>query len=965
MEHVALALLLLQSLLCLASSTNNCGPLGNDTLRHSFHESPTGRYRLVYCEMGQKILLFCKSDGTWRLEKGPDYVDQCPRTKCKESDLKTNEFNKVTPRRMYLNDKVTIGCKAGYIGQRIRMRCQKRRCTTKSGCKLFWKPMNRTADGQRIKEVSCSVPDGEVRCPPFEPTSNMTIIDRDMEHSHPVYMPNDALQLGCDEGYQLHPATQDDGWIECSADGTWEPNPIPVCTKGLPCSLPSIENSNLQNASRHWAIGEWVNVKCSDNFMINEYSSRALHCVGSKGPEDYGWDRHIPQCQAITCPFFSIGRDGTRRFSSSTRGVGSTVTATCNEGSSLRGPRVRWCTDAATWNGTLQICDQGGTTCGNPGTPIHGRKIGDRYNEGDTVSFRCNRGYSLIGAEERTCLARGTWSKEETRCMGRHEYMTTEEVTRKFSDGIGRLSMETADSELFRDKMKNYFRKNLQYGEKEMHEMNPDSRTSLGALRNEGGLDVYFLLDTSGSISPEERKKSIEIVKALVKKLGVAGRGQKEGGTGIGLVAFSSTAWLVKSVTEMDSEDKLYRELGKIARNATAGGTAPSKAFEALQTTLIPTDRQTNRKDTIAIVMLTDGLVNQGGDPLTSIKAIRRETDIYSQTLHIYCLGVGDANIESLKTIASKGEEYLMKVKGYETFLLVSKLISNKTDYGRCGLAGPADISSSSWAEEHVWRWMGAVFKYPFTPFTTIDDQMTHKKSKFHCGASLLKPPYPESSSSRWALTAAHCVAENTQPNQYIVKFGSINSTKGTEDNPTLVFVDKVIKHPNFSMSNLVNDIALLRLKDEISFSVDIRPVCLPAQGASVYAEKQKATVTGWGYWNSTVKEPSETLKQIDVEIQSDETCVKTTNGKTSEYVPGENLCAGGVRNAKGELLDACKKDSGGPLVISRVGNDGLTYWTQAGIVSWGDGCGQPDEYGVYTKVSNYVDWIENKIMHG
>lgn len=49
--------------------------------------------------------------------------------------------------------------------------------------------------------------------------------------------------------------------------------------------------------------------------------------------------------------------------------------------------------------------------------------------------------------------------------------------------------------------------------------------------------------------------------------------------------------------------------------------------------------------------------------------------------------------------------------------------------------------------------------------------------------------------------------------------------------------------------------------------------------------------------------------------------------------------------------------DSGGPLVTS-VDND--TVWSQAGIVSFGRGCGEPMIPGVYTRVSRYQDWIRN-----
>ena len=32
------------------------------------------------------------------------------------------------------------------------------------------------------------------------------------------------------------------------------------------------------------------------------------------------------------------------------------------------------------------------------------------------------------------------------------------------------------------------------------------------------------------------------------------------------------------------------------------------------------------------------------------------------------------------------------------------------------------------------------------------------------------------------------------------------------------------------------------------------------------------------------------------------------------------------------------------------------------GIVSWGDGCAAPEKYGVYTRTSSYIDWVNNKM---
>lgn len=49
--------------------------------------------------------------------------------------------------------------------------------------------------------------------------------------------------------------------------------------------------------------------------------------------------------------------------------------------------------------------------------------------------------------------------------------------------------------------------------------------------------------------------------------------------------------------------------------------------------------------------------------------------------------------------------------------------------------------------------------------------------------------------------------------------------------------------------------------------------------------------------------------------------------------------------------------DSGGPLVCRN--NERMTLM---GVISWGDGCGQKDKPGVYTRVTNYISWINNKI---
>ena len=51
--------------------------------------------------------------------------------------------------------------------------------------------------------------------------------------------------------------------------------------------------------------------------------------------------------------------------------------------------------------------------------------------------------------------------------------------------------------------------------------------------------------------------------------------------------------------------------------------------------------------------------------------------------------------------------------------------------------------------------------------------------------------------------------------------------------------------------------------------------------------------------------------------------------------------------------------DSGGPMVVRRERDDRFVL---GGIISWGIGCAEPNQPGVYTRISEFRDWI-NQIL--
>ena len=69
--------------------------------------------------------------------------------------------------------------------------------------------------------------------------------------------------------------------------------------------------------------------------------------------------------------------------------------------------------------------------------------------------------------------------------------------------------------------------------------------------------------------------------------------------------------------------------------------------------------------------------------------------------------------------------------------------------------------------------------------------------------------------------------------------------------------------------------------------------------------------------------------------------------------VSANQMCAG---YAEGEI-DTCAGDSGGPLFIVQNGQQ-----IQVGITGFGNGCGLPNFYGIYTNVSHFIPWLGNYI---
>lgn len=196
------------------------------------------------------------------------------------------------------------------------------------------------------------------------------------------------------------------------------------------------------------------------------------------------------------------------------------------------------------------------------------------------------------------------------------------------------------------------------------------------------------------------------------------------------------------------------------------------------------------------------------------------------------------------------------------------------------------------------------------------------------CGGTLL--------AANKVLTAAHCV-DGKRTSFFSINGGSANRTGG----PNKSTVKSIWMAPNYNGNTFQNDYAILTLNTNFS-----GPVATLETDPSVYAAGTNATVLGWGTTASGSSNYQSKLRKVDVPIVSDSAC---TGSYGTGYDKTAMVCAGLPEGGK----DSCQADSGGPLVI-----DGRLV----GVVSWGEGCAWANKYGVYTRVTSYVDSIKAQL---
>ncbi|KAG9329852.1 hypothetical protein JZ751_028919 [Albula glossodonta] len=218
------------------------------------------------------------------------------------------------------------------------------------------------------------------------------------------------------------------------------------------------------------------------------------------------------------------------------------------------------------------------------------------------------------------------------------------------------------------------------------------------------------------------------------------------------------------------------------------------------------------------------------------------------------------------------------------------------------------------------WPWMAAI-------------ELKDKPRTIHCGGTILN--------KRWVLTAAHCVCRPIC--NFIVRLGAYRLSETSPYEASYKII-KVIRHPSYCNTKGGDDIAVVMLDRDIDFSWFVREVPQLAVSRDVFHASTTCYAIGWGRVNAdTQLSNPKTLQEVKVPVVENRICKKSYPKLRQEM-----MCAGG------DSIDSCQGDSGGPLMCYF----GKT-WVQVGVVSYGNGCGQLNYPGVYTRLSSYRDFIK------
>ncbi|KAF5897730.1 complement factor B-like [Clarias magur] len=733
----------------------------------------------------------------------------------------------------------------------------------------------------------------------------------------------------CNDGFTPYPISKK----VCNSKGKWEPEISRViCEEETDyddieepqknCSVAETIKGGSVSYSNKGLEGSVLTYQCNFGYYPYPVSKRVCISGGEWSIMILPNGKRVSTatCKDILCPAHFQLDNGQLWPRKQWFKIGEEQEFSCREGLELLGSAKRNCTESGHWTGNLPVCVEKSDGCRDPGIPPGAIRSGAHFRIGDQVKYSCQSGMELLGSEVRVCLDSKEWSGSDPRCQAPYIFDSPASVAQAM-DGSLSAVMDVSSPE---------FKKK-----------GPDFGRTLKVA--DGRLNIFILLDTSGSIQKEDFEKAKQATASLIRKLSSYDVELK-----FDIISYASEPHEIITVLDdfSDQTDLVLARLNSFnhEEHGKKTGTNLFKALKRVYERLafLKANNKRHFSETQNVILIeTDGFANMGGDPDYYLRLIREllgykiSTDNSDEDLlDVYVFGIG-SNVKKseLQRLASKKirEHHLFVLKDYMDLGVVFNKMINDSAVTKCGVAHELVIPKDDGNADHK---------------ESLDTRPWHVSINLQakpCQGSIL--------TENWVITAAHCLMKLNNGMEW-AKPSDVEIKHGEGKVP----VSLLIPHPDFNVKKLKDkninefydyDVALIKLNNSIKLSSMARPICLPCTKASNRALKMSPESTCKNHESALLDQQQtqayfirqgKTRKPTHIQTgEKREGCIEqyrpllANNSLVplTDVVTDRFLCTGGSEKFKDYIT--CKGDSGGSLFLRKA----MRYF-QVGIVSWG-----------------------------
>ncbi|XP_033127295.1 limulus clotting factor C-like [Anneissia japonica] len=748
--------------------------------------------------------------------------------------------------------------------------------------------------------------------------------DNDVESC--VSCPTDRYGKWCDQTCNC----QNNG--QCNSDGSCTCTDLfegEKCERRIPVYCPSLDippNAKLTEDVQTFLGGTSVTFACHKNYQLIGQSR--LYC-------DYNgvWIGDSPKCEPI-CEALETP-NGAVAIVTSVPGTSivRSIFYDCLKGYQIQGLGQVNCREDGTWSGEPPVCV---AKCAEPLPPANGRIfLEGGLLEGSRVSYVCDKGYILKGTRKRQCGADRQWTEDSPICdpiecgipdIPQHGYLSATNFTYR-----GVVTYTCEENYLFTE---------------------PGLEARLCQYNGKwSGTTPQCVKDISCP-DPGVVTNAVRVPDADAHTFYVGD-----------IISFSC-ADAFRMVSGDDTRVCLKTGLWSGEQPTCVPETACEDPgvpeYSVREVEIVPLALSAKKSRSFGRTRLTHSSSSQSESSLVESESVSASESISEQEPADQQESQQDVDV-LFEGYFTSGTQLTYRCKSnlYKLYGLSQISCSNGQWSGRNPTCKP--VCGKATGEKQAYVFGGNDTISGQWPWHTAVHQHRNGKSLLICGGSVI--------TDTLVLTAAHCVRERSSKREfanttYTVEVGKYYRNYHNRDQEWIqsINVTEIFVHHNYNPFTLEGDIAVLRLEKAMNYTSRVRPVCIPTLSGTKRNLKpgNKGVLTGWGKTHGRKHGLPDVLQQATIPVVSRLRCQRNYQNAYPDnhniIVTRNMFCAGFEEGG----VDSCTGDSGGPMVFSR-GEGEMKSWYIEGIVSWGSPggqCGLPNEFGVYTKVSKYLSWL-------